>query len=116
MSDYVDISPAALIARVRSKSEDGCRIHFELKAGGGGHINSSDGERLSPEVGDTLLLWPNENRVEIAPPALWPEKPSTETQDSVAVVRLKVHDLTVIDQGRLRANQKNRGRCCNESP
>jgi transitional endoplasmic reticulum ATPase len=99
MSDYVDISPKALIARVCSKREDGCRIYYELKTGGGGHITSSYGEQLSPEVGDTLLLWPNESRFEIAPPALWPEQPSTQTQDSVAVVRLKVHDLTVIDQG-----------------
>lgn len=100
MSDYLDISPDALIARVRSKSEDGCLIHFEQKTGGGGHFASPDDEPLAFEVGDTLLVWPNEGRVERAPPALWPEKPSTHTEeDSVAVVRLKVDDLTVVDQG-----------------
>ncbi len=52
-----------------------------------------------PEVGDTLLLWPDRGHMEIAPASLWPAKTVAPAQDSIAVVRLKLHDLTVIDQG-----------------
>ncbi len=99
MPDDTTLSANGIIARVRSKSDDGCTIHFEMKTGGGGHITSNDSSSLEPDEGDTLLLWSDENRWEHAPAKLWPEPAPLEKQDTIAVVRLKLEDKTVVDEG-----------------
>lgn len=99
MRDDVNISPDAIVARVVSKSEDGCTVYFEQKNGGAGNMTSNDGEPLAYKTNDVILLWPGQNRVDVAPSEIWPDAARLQKEESVAVVRLRADDVTVVDDG-----------------
>lgn len=90
-SEHLEINDEGKLARVRAKSDDGCRLYLELKSGDIATANS--GAPLSFSVGDVVLLWPDLGEIQAAPSDLWPDA------EGVAVVRLRHSDVTVIDEG-----------------
>lgn len=96
-SDDIEIAAGGLVARIVHKSDDGCKVHFDQRHGGSGTITS--GAPLALNVGDRVLLWPEDNRAEVAPLDLWPDDAPTLKEDAVAVVRLRLKDRTVVDEG-----------------
>jgi len=89
--EYVNINVDGKLARVQAKSDDGCLLHLELKSGGTATADSES--PISFSVGDVVLIWPDTGLMKSAPSELWSDT------ESVAVVRLRHSDVTVIDEG-----------------
>ena len=88
----IQLGPNGQLAKVTAVSEDGGRVHFDLRSGLSGWMDQSDGEF---EVGDVLLLVSEDGRqrAERIPSSAWPD------QLWVGVVRIKCEDITVITAG-----------------
>ncbi len=94
MCEDLTVGPPGSVARVTTVSEDGLCTFVELLSGSTATITSSD-ESPWP-IGSVLLIYADDDRVEIAPDDLWPR------HSSVGVVKLVTPDATVIDSsGRL---------------
>lgn len=94
MHEYYEVTAEGLPARVIHKSDDELKVYFQQKNGKVGNVT---GENALPwKVGDTLLLWPEDNRVELAPAEVLPNPPQFTT-DSIAVVRLRLDDITILE-------------------
>ena len=84
------------VARVRAISEDGHRLHLEFPSGQSATVDRSD-QPFEWPVGSVVLVRAQDNHIELAPDAVWPE------ESWVGVVRLRLDDVTVVDSsGRLR--------------
>ena len=88
----IQIGPTGTLAKVTAVSEDGGRVHFDLRSGFSGWIDQVDVEY---EIGDVLLLVSEDGRqrAEKLPSGAWPD------QLWVGVVRIKSEDITVITVG-----------------
>ena len=84
--------PTGQLAKVTAVSEDGGRVHFDLRSGLSGWMDQSDGEY---EIGEVLLLVSEDGhqRAEKLPKSAWPD------QLLIGVVRIKSEDITVITAG-----------------
>ncbi len=91
--DTTTNSPASDVARIKLVEDDGCLLYLETP--NGRVVTASAAQPTDYVVGDVVLV--RENALEPAPDELWPE------DRWVAVVRLKLDDLTVLDSsGHLR--------------
>ena len=88
----IQIGPTGTLAKVTAVSEDGGRVHFDLRSGFSGWMDQVDVEY---EIGDVLLLVSEDGRqrAEKLPSSAWPD------QMWVGVVRIKSEDITVITAG-----------------
>ena len=88
----IQIGPTGTLAKVTAVSEDGSRVHFDLRSGFSGWMDQVDVEY---EIGDVLLLVSEDGRqrAEKLPSSAWPD------QMWVGVVRIKSEDITVITAG-----------------
>jgi transitional endoplasmic reticulum ATPase len=85
------VGPKVDIARITAVADEGLRIYIEYRDGRTANVTSD--VAFEWEVGDVLLVRADENRVELAPPNVWPEEPW------VGVVRLKDDEGTVVEVG-----------------
>ena len=85
------MGPKVDVARITAISEDRLRIYIEYR--GGQTATVTRDVPYEWEVGDVLLVRAEQNRVEPAPPNVWPEEPW------VGVVRLKDNAGTVVEIG-----------------
>jgi transitional endoplasmic reticulum ATPase len=79
------------VARITAVSDDQLRIYIEYR--GGQTATVTRDVPYEWEVGDILLVRAEQNRVELAPPGVWPEEPW------VGVVRLKDEEGSVVEIG-----------------
>ena len=88
----IQIGSTGQLAKVTAVSEDGGRVHFDLRSGFSGWLDQVD---LEYEIGDVLLLVNEDGRqrAEKLPSSAWPD------QLWVGVVRIKSEDITVITAG-----------------
>ena len=88
----IQLGPTGQLAKVTAVSEDGGRVHFDLRSGLSGWMNQPDEEY---EIGDVLLLVSEDGRqqAEKIPKSAWPD------QLWIGVVRIKSEDITVITAG-----------------
>ena len=88
----IQLGPTGHLAKVTAVSEDGGRVHFDLRSGLSGWMDQVDVEY---EIGDVLLLVSEDGsqRAEKLPSSAWPD------QLWVGVVRIKSEDITVITAG-----------------
>ena len=88
----IQIGSTGQLAKVIAVSEDGGRVHFDLRSGFSGWLDQID---LEYEIGDVLLLVNEDGRqrAEKLPSSAWPD------QLWVGVVRIKSEDITVITAG-----------------
>ena len=88
----IQIGSTGQLAKVTAVSEDGGRVHFDLRSGFSGWLDQVD---LKYEIGDVLLLVNEDGRqrAEKLPSSAWPD------QLWVGVVRIKSEDITVITAG-----------------
>ena len=78
------------IARVRHVSDDGLELHLEFATGA--TVRSTASEPVDFNPGDTVLVDPQGGPIELAPSGMWPGDPW------VGVVRIRLDDVSVIDQ------------------
>jgi len=96
MPQFDDLDSPGEVARVCALSADRRRLHLEMRRSGL-VATASSGNAFDLAVGAIVLVYPDEDRIELAPKELWPD------QTWVGVVRLRRDDVSVIDQsGRLR--------------
>lgn len=88
---FTQMSDLSDIARIRSKSSDGCRLYLEFRNGKTATVDSS--EYLNFEVGSVVFVRDADNYIEKAPDDLWP------TDSWVGIIRLKLDDITIVDSG-----------------
>lgn len=92
MTDYAEIGRASAIARVSYVSESGQSLVLEYRNGMSASVSF-----LTPTtdyvVGDVVFVRAEENWLEPAPPEVW------EDELWIAVVRLRLEDITIVDQG-----------------
>src|ERR1700722_3528381 len=81
----IRLSPQAPIARVKSML--GERAYVEFANGNAGWVSREGG--LDVEEGNVVLV--STEGVEVIPDEMWPE------DDWIAVVRIKLNDVTVVD-------------------
>jgi transitional endoplasmic reticulum ATPase len=81
----VSLSPQGNLARITHTA--GGRAFLTYANGNSGWASREGG--LDVAVGDVVLIWPA--GLEVVPPELWP------AEDSIAVVRIKLPDITVVD-------------------
>ena len=83
----IQIGSKGQLAKVTAVSEDGGRVHFDLRSGFSGWLDQVD---LEYEIGDVLLLVNEDGRqrAEKLPSSAWPD------QLWVGVVRIKSEDIT----------------------
>ena len=88
----IQLGPTGQLAKVTAVSEDGGRVHFDLRSGVSGWMEQLD-EKY--DIGDVLLLVSEDGRqrVEKVPKTCWPD------QLWIGVVRIKSEDITVITAG-----------------
>ena len=88
----IELGTTGQLAKVTAVSEDGSRVHFDLRSGFSGWFNQPD-EKY--EIGDVLLLVSEDEhqRAEKLPKSAWPD------QLLIGVVRIKSEDITVITAG-----------------
>ena len=88
----MQLGPTGQLAKVTAVSEDGSRVHFDLRSSFSGWIDQPDEEY---EIGDVLLLVSEDGRqwTEKIPKSAWPD------QLWIGVVRIKSDDFTVITAG-----------------
>ena len=88
----MQLGPTGQLAKVTAVSEDGSRVHFDLRSGFSGWIDQPDEEY---EIGDVLLIVSEDGRqrAERIPKSAWPD------QLWIGVVRIKSEDFTVITTG-----------------
>ena len=88
----IQLGPTGQLAKVTAVSEDGSRVHFDLRSGFSGWLNQPDEKH---EIGDVLLLVSEDKhqRAEKLPKSAWPD------QLLIGVVRIKSEDITVITAG-----------------
>ena len=85
---FDDMGPSRIVGRVRGATEDSCRLYIELR---NGQVATVDGTTpFDLPVGSVVLVAPDENKIELAPPEIWPE------ESWVGVVRLKLPDVTIL--------------------
>ncbi|MEV4620219.1 AAA family ATPase [Asanoa sp. NPDC049573] len=88
MSDYIELGERGTLGRVRLVADEGHLLYFDLSGGATGWVRLD--EHSSFKAHDVILIY--SDRIEKAPSELWPE-------DSwVAVVKIKLPDVTVVDQ------------------
>ena len=104
---FDDMSTSRIVGRVRLATEDFCRLYIELR---NGQVVTVDGTTpFDFPVGSVVLVTPDGNHIESAPPELWPE------ESWVGVVRLKLPDVTILDSnGRWRMLPTANGVDCSE--
>ena len=88
----IQLGPTGQLAKVTAISEDGSRVHFDLRSGLSGWMEQLDEEY---GIGDVLLLVSEDGRqrAEKIPSSAWPD------QLWIGVVRIKSEDFTVITAG-----------------
>ena len=88
----IQLGPTGQLAKVTAISEDGSRVHFDLRSGLSGWMEQLDEEY---GIGDVLLLVSEDGgqRAEKIPSSAWPDQLWT------GVVRIKSEDFTVITAG-----------------
>jgi transitional endoplasmic reticulum ATPase len=83
------ISPRSNVARIKHVGDDGWTLYLEFP---NGQTATASGDfAFNPEVGEVLLVRPEDSYLEPAPDELWPE------DTWVGVVRLKRADVTIVD-------------------
>lgn len=91
----VEIGPKGQIARVRHVSDDDLDLHLEFESGA--IAKSTASEPVSFVEGDTVLVESGGGSIALAPDEMW-----TGDDPWVGVVRIRLDDVSVIDQsGRL---------------
>ena len=89
-----ELSPSGVLVKVTALSDGGRRVHFDLRNGQSGFLDSAE-EAYS--VGDVLLVTggidSNPTKVQRVPSSTWPD------ELWVGVVKIKLRDITVIDAG-----------------
>lgn len=89
MSEYDELSEGGRPARVRAVDNEGYRLYLEFSNGIVGSVTST--QLLPYDVGDVVLIRPEDNHIEAAPDAVWPD------ERVVGIVRLRLPDVTLID-------------------
>jgi transitional endoplasmic reticulum ATPase len=85
------VGPKVDVARITAITDEGLRVYIEYRDGRTANVTSD--MPLEWEVGDVLLVMAEENRVELAPPNVWPEEPW------VGIVRLAEEETSVVEVG-----------------
>ena len=88
----IQLGPTGQLAKVTAVSENGIRVHFDLRGNLSGWMDWPEEEY---EIGDVLLLVSEDGRqrAEKIPSSAWPD------QLWIGVVRIKSEDFTVITAG-----------------
>jgi len=86
---YAELGAPSQIARVRAVSDDGLTVYLELRSGL--TLTATTSAPLDYPVGTVVLVRPDEDEIDLAPDAVWPEEPW------IGVVRLRLDDLTAVE-------------------
>ena len=91
----IQLGPTGQLAKVTAVSEDGGRVHFDLRSGLSGWMDQAGEEYEEYEIGDVLLLVNEDGhqQAEKIPRSAWPDKLW------IGVVRIKSENITVITAG-----------------
>jgi transitional endoplasmic reticulum ATPase len=88
---FEQMKTSGIVARVRAMENGDRRLYLESRNGQTVTVDQQNPFKFS--LGSVVLIWPDENRIEVAPDELWPE------ESWVGVVRLRLSDATIVDSG-----------------